>query len=587
MSRWTKRSGFGAATALVWLAIVPGAAAQGTPTATGTGGAAASVDDLATQAAIDRLEQGGNAVDAAVDAAAVLGVTEPFSSGIGGGGFMLIRLPNGKVTTIDGRETAPATMDPRSFFEDGEPLNFNGARYSGISVGTPGTVATWKEALKRFGTIELGAALQSGKQVAREGFEIDETFFSQVKDNVRFFDDVPATARIYLKQNGKPRDVGSTQRNPDMAKAYAKIAKDGTKAFYNGRIARAILEAVQKPKLAHDADHKFRPGLLKKSDLQDYKALKRKPTKVGYRGLRIYGMGPPSSGGSTVSEILNILEGYEPLGDDRAEALHRFLEASRLSYADRGAYLADPAYFDVPLKGLLSNAYAAERRELIKDKAADKKPVEPGDPRGAGARLRSSTGLEGTSTTHLTVADSEGMVVSYTFTIESTGGSGIVVPKYGFLLNNELTDFAYEDPKAANKAEGGKRPRSSMAPTLVTESDGTPVLAVGSPGGSTIITTVAQVLIERLDLGKTLPEAIATPRLTQQNLETTLVEPAFLDTPEAAVLKDEYGHEFDKIDPPEIGAVAAIEFLSGGGFLAAAEPERRGGGSAAVVDPAP
>lgn len=298
-------------------------------------------------------------------------------------------------------------------------------------------------------------------------------------------------------------------------------------------------------------------------------------------------MGPPSSGGSTIGEILNILEGYEPLGDDRAEALHRFLEASRYSYADRAAYLADPAYFDVPLKGILSDPFAAERRALIRNRAADRKPVEAGTPPGAGGQARASVDREGTSTTHLTVADDSGMIVSYTFTIESTGGNGIVVPGWGFLLNNELTDFTYDDPKAANAPAGGKRPRSSMAPTLVTTRDDEPVLALGSPGGSTIITTVAQVLIERLELGQSLPDAIAEPRLTQQNATETFVEPAFLGTPEAQLLRQRHGHKLSEVDPPEIGAVAAIEFLDGGGFLAAAEPERRGGGSAAVVTPAP
>ncbi len=585
MSRQAKRSGSWAAAAALALALASTAAADEPPVATGTGGAAASVDARATQAAIDQLERGRNAVDAAVAAAGVLGVTEPFSAGIGGGGFMLIRTPGGKVTTIDGRETAPDAMRPRSFFEDGEPLPFADARYSGLSAGVPGTVATWERALRKYGTISMGKALRPGAKTAVEGFAIDQTFFDQVEANVPYFDDVPATARIYLDNDGTPRDVGTTLRNPDMARAYQRIMDRGAKkGFYGGKLAKAMVRAARNPRLAGDADHEFRPGLIKERDLKVYEAPERKPTRIGYRGLRVYGMGPPSSGGSTVGEILNILEGYEPLGASRAEALHRFLEASRYSYADRGAYLADPAYFDVPLDGLLSDEFAAERRALITDQAADAGPVEPGDPEGNARASAVTTDNEGASTTHLSVADSQGTVVSYTFTIESTGGNGIVVPRWGFLLNNELTDFSYDNPKAANKAEGGKRPRSSMAPTLVTDG-GEPVLAVGSPGGSTIITTVAQVLIERFDLGKTLPEAIATPRLTQRNTTTTLAEPEFLTTPEATALETQYGHALAEISPPEIGAVAAIEFLGGGAFLAAAEPERRGGGSAAVVDP--
>ena len=261
-----------------------------------------------------------------------------------------------------------------------------------------------------------------------------------------------------------------------------------------------------------------------------------------YRGLDVWGMGPPSSGGSTVGEALNILEGYSPLGADRAQALHRFLEASRYAFADRDAFLADPAFFDVPLEGLLSDSFAAERRALITDQAADAGPVAPGEPRdNQAAPARASVDTEGTSTTHLTVVDRRGMVVSYTFTIESIGGNGIVVPGWGFLLNNELTDFNFSDPSHPNAPNGRKRPRSSMAPTIVTRG-GRPVLALGSPGGSTIITTVLQILIERFDLGKSLPQAIAAPRASQRNSTLTTAEPAFTASPEAGVLGQLYGH---------------------------------------------
>jgi gamma-glutamyltranspeptidase/glutathione hydrolase len=288
-------------------------------------------------------------------------------------------------------------------------------------------------------------------------------------------------------------------------------------------------------------------------------------------------MGPPSSGGSTVGEALNILEGYRPLGADRTQALHRYLEASRYAFADRNAYVGDPDYVDVPLRCLLSDAFAAERRALITDTAANA-VVPRGD---CGEPGSVSVATEGPSTTHLTVADRRGFVVSYTFTIESTGGNGIVVPGWGFLLNNELTDFNYTSATPhPNRVEGGKRPRSSMAPTIITRR-GRPVLAVGSPGGSMIITTVLQVLIERLELGQSLPEAIAAPRASQRNGATSIAEPQFMQT-EAPALAARHGHAFG---PPqaEIGAVTGIEFLRGDRFLAAAEPTRRGGGSAAVV----
>jgi gamma-glutamyltranspeptidase/glutathione hydrolase len=320
--------------------------------------------------------------------------------------------------------------------------------------------------------------------------------------------------------------------------------------------------------------------VMKMRDLQDYVAPERPPTHVTYRGVDVYGMGPPSSGGSTVGEALNILEGYDLSSMPRADALHYFLEASRYSFADRNAYLADPDYFDVPLTGLLSKHYAATRRALITETAATS-PVPPGDPYPYNTATAAATALQSETTTHLTTSDKLGNVVSYTYTIESTGGSGLVVPGFGFLLNNELTDFNFDSTTHPNRVEGGKRPRSSMSPTIVLE-DGKPFLAVGSPGGSMIITTVLQILLDRLDLGLTLPQAIADPRASQRNTTTTFAEPAFISSPEAAALLAR-GHRFTST--AEIGAATGIEFLPGGGVLAAAEPIRRGGGSAMVESP--
>ena len=561
---------------------------HGPPTATGTGGAAATVDTLATQAAVDMLRAGGNAVDAAVAAAAVLGVTEPFSCGIGGGGFMVVyRASDGLVTTIDGRERAPAAMRPDSFWENGVPLPFNAARYSGLSVGVPGTVEMWDEALARFGTVSLADAIAPGIEVARDGFVVDQTFFDQTQANVPWFDDIPASAALFLDPDGTPPDVGTVFRNPDLARAYARIAHLGAKGFYRGAIADALVEQVQHPVVSPTADHVWRPGLMTMRDLHTYEAPERAPTRVGYRGLDVYGMGPPSSGGSTVGEALNIIEGYPLSTMTREAALHFFLEASRYSFADRGAYLADPAYFDVPLRGLLSDGFAATRRALITGTAATS-PVAPGDPYpfngGGGSSLQAAASeTRAGTTTHVTTADRWGNVVAYTFTIESTGGAGLVVPGWGFLANNELTDFDFGSLTHPNRVEGGKRPRSSMSPTIVLR-NGEPLLAVGSPGGSTIITTVLQILIDRLDLGLTLPQAIADPRLTQRNTAATLAEAAFLAGPDAAPLRAR-GHVLALTG--EIGAATGIEFLEDGRLLAAAEPVRRGGGSAMVVSPSP
>jgi gamma-glutamyltranspeptidase / glutathione hydrolase len=546
------------------------------PTAVGSGGAAGTVDALATKAAIDMLKRGGNAVDAAVAAAGVLGVTEPFSAGIGGGGFMVIRTPHGRITTIDGREKAPDDMRPDSFFENEAPLAFDPARFSGLSAGVPGTVEQWEEALDRYGTTSLRNALQAGIDVARNGFVVDQTFVDQTTPVVDYFNDVPSTAAIYLDPDGTPRDVGSTLTNPDLAKTYKLIARFGPRAFYRGPVARAIAAAAQDPPIADDANHVWRAGLMTEDDLADYDAVWREPTRVGYKGLDVWGMGPPSSGGSTDGEALNILEGLPLSPADRTRSLHFFLEASRYAFADRNKYLGDPDYVRVPLRCLLSDSFAAQRRALITDRAVN--AAVPGGDCGPAGTV--ALDQEGPSTTHLTVADKHGFVVSYTFTIESTGGNGIVVPGYGFLLNNELTDFNFSELDHPNSVEGGKRPRSSMSPTIITRS-GRPFLAVGSPGGSMIITTVLQVLTERLELGKTLPQAIAAPRASQRNGATSIAEPAFMQT-EAPALTANHGHAFGT-PQSEIGAVTGIEFLGGGRFLAAAEPTRRGGGSAAVV----
>jgi gamma-glutamyltranspeptidase / glutathione hydrolase len=563
------------ATAIALVVGVPAAAdvgsGSGPPTSIGTGGAAATVDNLATQAGIDILRRGGNAVDAAVAAAAVLGVTEPFSCGIGGGGFLVVRTARGRVTTIDGRETAPAAMHPNSFRENGALLPFNEARYSGLSVGVPGTVETWVDALRKYGTMSLRKVLAPAIHVARHGYVIDQVWFDQANANRDWFDDIPATAALFLDADGTPRDVGTVFTNPALAKTYERLAHLGAKGFYRGAVADALVEAVRHPAVSPTANHVWRPGVMTKRDVRKYAAPRRAPTHVNYRGLDVYSMGPPSSGGSTVGEALNILEGYDLSSLSREAALHYYLEASRYSFADRNTYLADPDYFDVPLRGLLSEKYAATRRALIKETAAPG-AVPPGDP-------YPYEGAE--TTTHLTTSDKSGNVVSYTFTIESTGGAGLVVPGFGFLLNNELTDFNFESPTHPNRVEGGKRPRSSMAPTIVTKA-GKPFLALGSPGGATIITTVLQILLDRVDLGMTLPQAIADPRASQRNALNTGAEPAFLATPERTALELR-GHRFTNAG--EIGAATGIEFLGRGRVLAAAEPVRRGGGSAMTERP--
>jgi gamma-glutamyltranspeptidase/glutathione hydrolase len=569
------------------------------PVATGTGGAIATVDLDASAAGLEVLRHGGNAVDAAVAAAATLGVTEAYSAGVGGGGFMVIYLARqGRVVTIDGRETAPAAFAEDSFIDPatGQPIPFAERVTSGLGVGVPGTPATWQRALRRYGTRSLGTLLKPAIRVAERGFVVDQTFHDQTASNAARFAAFPATAELFLP-GGAPPPVGSVLANPDLARTYRLLARHGTDPFYRGRIAEAIAGTVQDPPVDPASALNVRPGLMTEADLAAYRALARPPTRVGYRGYQVYGMGPPSSGGSTVGEALNLLEGWDLGGESYTQALFHYLEATRLAFADRNRWVGDPDVVDVPLRGLLSQGFADERRCLIGE-VANVSPVPPGDPfppfgPGCPAGGLSVAGpAEPPATTHLTVADRWGNVVSYTLTIEQTGGSGMVVPGYGFLLNNELTDFnpaplspGVPDP---NLPAAGKRPRSSMSPTIVFR-DGRPVVAVGSPGGATIITTVLQILVEHLDRGRSLPEAIAAPRVSQRNSDPGDAEPAFLASPEAAELQA-LGELFRPAPataplPSEIGAAAGIAFGRHGLLQAAAEPVRRGGGSALVVRP--
>jgi gamma-glutamyltranspeptidase/glutathione hydrolase len=557
--------------------------------AIGTGGAVASVDPTATEAGIRILRQGGNAVDAAIAANAALGVTEPFVAGIGGGGFVVIYLAHEhRVITIDGRETAPAAFPATAFLDaNGVPIPFFPQRVtSGMAVGVPGTLASWVQ-VAHYGTMPLKRLLQPAIADAEHGFVVDQTFHDQIASNLTRLQAFTSSRALFLT-NGQPPAVGSTFKNPELADTYRTLAHEGPAAFYAGPIGAALVQTVDNPPVAPDSQLGFTvpAGVMTTADLANYTAPLRDPTHVDYRGYDVYGMGPPSSGGSTVGEALNILEGFDLGAADRALSLHRYLEASKLSFADRNRWVGDPDKVNVPLAGLLSKGFAAERRCLIGATALPT-PVLPGDPTKSsfsgcgGAVAAVGAGPEGTSTNHLTVIDRDGNVVSWTSTIEQIAGSAIAVPHYGFLLNNELTDF---DPVPAtagvpdpNLPAGGKRPRSSMSPTIVLH-DGHPQFAVGSPGGTTIITTVLQILLDRIDFGMSLPDAIAAPRASQRN-GATQAEPAFIAQYGGALAP--FGQTFTST--PEIGAATGIEVLPDGRLESAAEPVRRGGGAAAVV----
>ncbi|MDI3409000.1 gamma-glutamyltransferase [Streptomyces cavernicola] len=559
------------------------------PVEVGYGGAVSSVDPDASAAGIEVLRKGGNAVDAAVATAAALGVTEPYSAGVGGGGyFVYYDAKSGKVHTVDGRETAPGSADSGLFLEDGKPLPFAAAVTSGLSVGTPGTPATWDAALDSWGSRPLDQLLEPAKELASKGFVVDETFRAQTAANQERFADFPASAELFLPGGELPA-VGSVFKNPDLARTYAELGDKGSRAMYHGKLAEEVVRTVNEPPVDPDSGREARPGDLTTGDLAGYAVKRQAPSRAEYRGLDVYSMAPSSSGGTTVGEALNILERTDLAKATEEQYLHRYIEASRIAFADRGRWVGDPAFEDVPTKELLSQEFADSRACLISDDKALTSPLAPGDPRdpescGTGDKAAPTT-YEGENTTHLTAADKWGNVVAYTLTIESTGGSGITVPGRGFLLNNELTDFSFApaspDVHDPNLPGPSKRPRSSMSPTIALK-DGRPVLALGSPGGATIITTVLQTLTGVVDRGLPLVDAIAAPRASQRNAAATELEPGLYGSELRAKLES-IGHAFKETS--EIGAATGVQRLPDGRWLAAAEKVRRGGGSARVVHP--
>lgn len=545
--------------------------------AVGTGGAVATTSPVATRAGVQILRAGGNAVDAAVASAAVLGLTNPGNTGPGGLNFMTIyRKKQDDAVVIGNRAPAPAAFGPA----DRVGLSATGA----LSVGVPTAVKGWEQALERYGTISLRQALQPAIRAARDGFVVGTAF--PRADRYKAF---TSSRELFFDDQLEPYAVGSVFRNPDLARTYELIAKHGADAFYEGPIARAIADAIQHPPLAEDAGQYVdaaaqRPGKLALSDLTGYRQPGVwAPTAVDYRGYDVYSTPPPESGGSTVSEALNILEGFDLSGPDRALAEHRVIEASKLAYADRARYVGDPRFSDVPLEQLLSDAYADQRRCLIGGSALQT-PVAAGDPTSPGGTSCSDSGsgsLEGDhvgSTDHLAVVDRWGNAVSYNGT--NVSSSGIVVPGYGFTLNNEMTNFSPQplfdgDP---NLAAGGKRPRGNMAPTVVVR-DGRPVLAVGAAGGTTIQTTVLGILVNHLDLGLGLPEALSAGRASQANTASTVAESPFLQA---------FGDELTTRFGQRLSGTGAIAVAQGvavlpDGRLVAVADARGGDGDARVL----
>jgi gamma-glutamyltranspeptidase/glutathione hydrolase len=575
------------------------------PLAVGTGGAVASMDVGASRAGIDVLRRGGNAVDAAVATASALGVTVPFVAGPGGGGFMVIyNARTHKVTTIDGRETCPSACTTTLFIDPttGKPMNYTAASDQPLSTGVPGNVATWATAVDDFGRLSLGADLRPAIALAKHGFAVNFDFNQLEQSGLSTLQAYPASRSLLLTPSGDPLPVGTWLRDPDLAHTYELIARRGQSALYDGPIGQAIVEADDHPVLTPGQTIVTNPGIMTTKDLRTYQTRSLAPTQVTYRGLKIYGMAPPSSGGSTEGEILNIVSGY-PLGaEPRVEALFHYLEASRLAYADRNAFVGDPKFVSVPLSGLLDPGFAATRRCLIGNTTATS-PVAPGAPfppfsgcSSATAAQSSSASPEAHHTNNIVTEDKWGDIVAYTNTINFFGGSGQVVPGYGFLLNDELTDFDFAPPASApndpNLPAPGKEPRSSMGPVIALR-DGEPQFAIGAAGGSTIITTVVQTLINHVDFGMTLPAALAAPRVSQTNSSsnTSLAEPGFYNSTLAQQLTSQYGEKFALATGPILpldnypGDATALQMLGHGRAEAIAEPVRLGGGSALVVQP--
>ncbi|WP_281299840.1 MULTISPECIES: gamma-glutamyltransferase [unclassified Iodidimonas] len=476
----------------------------------------------ASRAGLAMLRQGGSAVDAAIAMQAVLSLVEPQSSGIGGGGFLLhYNKADEKLIAYDGREKAPQTVDETLFLdEQGKPMGFLEAAFGGRAVGVPGVMAMLALAHQEQGKLPWAELFAPAIDLAENGFEISPRLFYLLDGRARLYRDagysldrLGAAGRYFFTDDLQAKPLGFLLKNPVYAKSLHQIAEQGVSAFYEGEIAQNMVETVQ--------NNPFAPGALSLEDLASYEPMKREAVCGPYRSNRVCSMGPPSSGGTTMLAILGILEGFDlaalaPYGPD---AVHLYAEASELAYADRNLYSADPAFVSVPVKGLIDPAYLAKRRALIDPvKAMGEAPA--GDPsHDQGALFAPHIGPDIPSTSHLVVVDDAGNVVSFTTTVQIAFGSFLM--SGGFIINNQLTDFSFapevDGVKVANRVEPGKKPRSSMTPTIVFDEQNRVRMAIGSPGGSRIISFVAKTLVNVLDFEMTIQEAISAPNLVAQS----------------------------------------------------------------------
>ncbi|TCD15480.1 gamma-glutamyltransferase [Oricola cellulosilytica] len=467
----------------------------------------AAANPLAAEAGAKILRNEGSAADAMVAVQAVLGLVEPQSSGLGGGAFLVwYDAASGNITTLDGRETAPLEATPTLFQdENGEPLAFFDAVVGGRSVGTPGTPMLMVEAHKRWGKSDWAELFDDAITLADKGFPVSTRLASLIADDAERLSRFETTASYFLP-GGEPLKEGVRLQNPDYADTLRAFARGGSSAFYSGAIAEAIVRTVR--------NAPGNPGVLSMKDLETYAIKARPAVCADFRGHDVCGMGPPSSGALTVGQILGLVDRFplDAIAPDDPQAWRLIGDASRLAFADRGRYMADSDFVPVPVKGLLDDAYLDERARLLDGDDALPE-VMPGEPAYDHAlNLADDVSIELPSTSHISIVDAEGNVLSMTTTVENGFGSRLMTN--GFLLNNELTDFSFKTHSdgwpIANRVEPGKRPRSSMSPTIVLR-DGKPVLAIGAPGGSRIIGYVAQTIIAHLAWGMDIQEAIDMP----------------------------------------------------------------------------
>lgn len=519
----------------------------------------------AAEAAAQVLSQGGTAADAMVAAQAVLGLVEPQSSGLGGGAFLLwYDSETGTLTTLDGRETAPLAARPTLFQdENGEPLKFFDAVVGGRSVGVPGTPALMQEAHKRWGDMAWAGLFARGIALSEEGFIVSARLASLVQSDAERLGSDPDT-RAYFLPKGRPVVEGQLLQNKAYAESLRALAGNGVAPFYTGRIAKDIVKKVQ--------NVPENSGVLSHVDFALYQVRERSPVCVPYREHDICGMGPPSSGGVSVGQILGMLEGFELLSPFDASVWRLFGDASRLSFADRGRYLADDDYVPVPTKGLIAPDYLLERaRVLDRDTALDEALA--GEPEfDHSLNFADDDSLELPSTSHISIVDRYGNALSMTTTIENAFGSRLMVG--GFLLNNELTDFSFRSHRdgvpIANRVEPGKRPRSSMAPTIVMK-DGAPVVVVGSPGGSRIIPYVAKTVLAHIDWGLDPQAAVSLPHLVNRFGVYDIEEGTLAE--EMATPLRQMGFE---VNVRELNSGLHMIVLGEGGLTGGADPRREG-----------